>query len=72
MQVIFRFFFSFLSLCSTYLLSDLEDKSQYYSSQHFWDSALNPCIPSTATFIIKVIKVKNLAFNSMSVKNTYN
>ncbi|WP_416306949.1 family 20 glycosylhydrolase [Neptunicella sp. SCSIO 80796] len=38
-----------------YLLSDLNDKSQYSSIQHYNDNTLNPCIPSTYRFIEKVI-----------------
>ncbi|WP_438865344.1 family 20 glycosylhydrolase [Neptunicella sp.] len=38
-----------------YLLSDIDDKSEYSSIQHYNDNTLNPCIPSTYRFIEKVI-----------------
>ena len=34
-----------------YLLSDLEDVSQYLSIQYFRDNAINPCLQSTFNFI---------------------
>ena len=34
-----------------FLLSDLEDTSDYYSTQHYTDNSVNPCIESTYTFL---------------------
>ncbi|CAG5119875.1 unnamed protein product [Candidula unifasciata] len=39
-----------------YLLSDLQDVSQYASVQNFKDGAVNPCIQSTYIFISKIMK----------------
>ena len=38
-----------------FLLSDFQDKSLYFSVQHFTDEAANPCIDSTYTFIDHVV-----------------
>jgi len=38
-----------------YLLSDPQDQSQYLSVQSYSDNAVNVCLPSTYTFIEKVI-----------------
>ena len=38
-----------------FLLSDFEDKSRYFSVQHFKDEAINPCMNSTYKFISHVI-----------------
>ncbi|MBC3765712.1 family 20 glycosylhydrolase [Neptunicella marina] len=38
-----------------FLLSDLDDKSQYSSIQHYNDNTLNPCVDSTYKFIEKII-----------------
>lgn len=38
-----------------YLLYDLEDKSEYNSVQHFGDNVINPALPSTYTFLEKVL-----------------
>lgn len=39
-----------------YLLTEFEDKSQYRSIQHYNDNTLNPCLPSTYTFIEEVLE----------------
>ncbi|HSC66914.1 MAG TPA: family 20 glycosylhydrolase, partial [Cellvibrio sp.] len=38
-----------------YLLSDLQDKSQYISVQNYTDNAVNVCLPSTYAFVDKVV-----------------
>ncbi|WP_340677485.1 family 20 glycosylhydrolase [Paraglaciecola sp.] len=38
-----------------YMLSDLEDKTQYHSMQHYRDNTLNVCMPSTYDFVEKVV-----------------
>jgi hexosaminidase len=38
-----------------YLLTDFDDKTQYSSVQHYNDNTLNPCLPSTYTFVEKVL-----------------
>ncbi|MBL1409674.1 family 20 glycosylhydrolase [Sphingobacterium faecale] len=38
-----------------YLLYDPEDRSEYNSVQHFGDNVINPALPSTYTFLEKVI-----------------
>ena len=38
-----------------YFLTELEDKSQYRSIQHYNDNTLNPCLPATYTFIGEVL-----------------
>lgn len=38
-----------------YLLSDLNDTSEYVSVQYYRDNAINPCLDSTYEFIRKVI-----------------
>jgi hexosaminidase len=44
-----------LEAAEQYLLSDFADKSQYSSVQHYSDNTLNPCLPSTYTFVDKVL-----------------
>ncbi|CAH1784243.1 unnamed protein product [Owenia fusiformis] len=39
-----------------YLLTDLEDHSNYLSVQHYRDNSVNPCVNSTFTFIEKIIQ----------------
>jgi len=39
-----------------YFLTELEDKSQYRSIQHYNDNTLNPCLPATYTFIGEVLE----------------
>lgn len=38
-----------------YFLTELEDKSEYSSIQHYNDNTLNPCIPATYTFVGEVL-----------------
>ena len=38
-----------------YLLTDLEDTSEYLSVQYFTDNAINPCMDSTYRFMEHVI-----------------
>lgn len=38
-----------------YFLTELEDKSQYRSIQYYNDNTLNPCLPSTYTFVGEVL-----------------
>jgi hexosaminidase len=38
-----------------YFLSEIDDKSQYRSIQHYNDNTLNPCLPATYTFIGEVL-----------------
>ena len=38
-----------------FLLNDFEDRSRYFSVQHFRDGAINPCINSTYIFLDHVI-----------------
>ena len=38
-----------------YLLTDFDDKTLYSSVQHYNDNTLNPCLPSTYTFVEKVL-----------------
>lgn len=38
-----------------YLLSDPEDKSKYITVQNYTDNSINVCLPSTYTFVDKVI-----------------
>tara|TARA_R110002153_G_scaffold124543_8_gene271020 strand:- start:4439 stop:7084 length:2646 start_codon:yes stop_codon:yes gene_type:complete len=38
-----------------YFLTEIEDKSQYRSIQHYNDNTLNPCLPATYTFIGEVL-----------------
>ncbi|MFB1035115.1 MAG: family 20 glycosylhydrolase, partial [Sinobacterium sp.] len=38
-----------------YFLTELEDKSQYRSIQHYNDNTLNPCLPATYTFVGEVL-----------------
>ncbi|EEI91350.1 glycosyl hydrolase family 20, catalytic domain protein [Sphingobacterium spiritivorum ATCC 33300] len=38
-----------------YLLYDLQDKSEYNSAQNWNDNVMNPALPSTYTFIAKVV-----------------
>ena len=38
-----------------FLLNDFNDKSRYFSVQHFTDEAINPCLNSTFKFINNVI-----------------
>ncbi|CAG5118366.1 unnamed protein product, partial [Candidula unifasciata] len=40
---------------SRFLLSDLQDESEYLSVQAFADGAMNPCLKSTYTFINRVL-----------------
>jgi hexosaminidase len=39
-----------------YFLTEIEDKSEYRSIQHYNDNTLNPCIPATYTFIGEVLE----------------
>jgi hexosaminidase len=39
-----------------YFLTELEDKSEYRSIQHYNDNTLNPCLPATYTFIGEVLE----------------
>ena len=39
-----------------FLLSDLDDESQYVSIQYFRDNAINPCINSSYAFVEKLIQ----------------
>lgn len=41
-------------ICS-FLLSDLQDDSQYWTVQAFADGAMNPCLKSTYTFVTRVL-----------------
>ncbi|MDE1465252.1 family 20 glycosylhydrolase [Spartinivicinus poritis] len=43
-------------LASKYLLSDLADQSSYQSVQGWKDNVINVCLPSTYTFVEKVLK----------------
>jgi hexosaminidase len=38
-----------------YFLTELEDKSQYRSIQHYNDNTLNPCLPATYAFVGEVL-----------------
>jgi hexosaminidase len=38
-----------------YFLTEIDDKSQYRSIQHYNDNTLNPCLPATYTFIGEVL-----------------
>ncbi|BFZ08611.1 hypothetical protein BsWGS_11650 [Bradybaena similaris] len=40
---------------SRFLLSDLQDESEYLSVQAFADGAMNPCLKSTYTFVTRVL-----------------
>ena len=42
-----------------YFLTELADKSQYRSIQHYNDNTLNPCIPSTYRFVEEVLSQLN-------------
>lgn len=45
-----------LTAAMEYLLSDLNDTSRYRSVQNFDDNAINPCIPSTYSFVEHIIR----------------
>jgi hexosaminidase len=38
-----------------YFLTELDDKSEYRSIQHYNDNTLNPCLPATYTFVGEVL-----------------
>ena len=56
---------------SEYLLSDFDDKSLYYSGQLFTDSAVNPCMASTASFIKKVVQVNSTIVKIGELQNPF-
>lgn len=39
-----------------YFLTEIDDKSEYRSIQHYSDNTLNPCLPATYTFIREVLE----------------
>ncbi|WP_339719467.1 family 20 glycosylhydrolase [uncultured Paraglaciecola sp.] len=39
-----------------YFLTEIDDKSEYRSIQHYNDNTLNPCLPATYTFIGEVLE----------------
>lgn len=45
-----------LADAEAFLLSDLNDKSVYSSVQNYTDNAVNVCLPSTYTFVEKIIR----------------
>lgn len=42
-----------------YFLTEIEDKSEYRSIQHYNDNTLNPCIPATYAFVEEVLRQLN-------------
>ncbi|XP_059138730.1 LOW QUALITY PROTEIN: beta-hexosaminidase-like [Physella acuta] len=57
---------------SRYLLSDLEDKSEYLSVQSFADDAINPCLRSTYTFISRVLNALYAMHRDISPLKVFN
>lgn len=45
-----------MTLANEYLLSEMDDPSEYLSVQWFNDNAINPCLESAYTFIQYLIK----------------
>jgi hexosaminidase len=50
-----------------FFLTEIEDKSEYRSIQHYNDNTLNPCIPATYTFVEEVLKQLNNMHNAADV-----
>ncbi|GFS16873.1 beta-hexosaminidase, partial [Elysia marginata] len=55
-----------------FLLSDLEDESEYLSIQSFNDGAVNPCLRSTYSFINRVLTSLVSIHRDVSPLRTYN